>query len=455
MTTPDPNRRRKIAWFTPFGVKSAIGRVGAIICQRLKNRADVTVFASTWDGTPSEWCDGIDVVRFTAPQAERIAAQLAEYDDVVYNLGNHFPYHHAIFEVQKLRPGVVVLHDLVVHHFFAGYLSSGDWSLEDYARHVQYAHGEPGVERLKKYLTGEIPEFMNSFEVLACNMAAVAVRPSIGVVVHTQFSKNALCDVGLPIRKIDFPEPWFDWERGAKASPPTVEPKIDGESNRMRLLTFGVVNPNKVVHEVIAAIGRSNLRELVEYSVVGPLDDVSYRERLERLIAERRLESTVTLHGYQDDRFLANEVERADVICNLRNPHLGEGSWSLLESLFAGKPTVVWRHGYYDEFPETVVAKVDGPESLERRLLELATDRRARSALGVNARRHAEDRFSTERYVDSLVEFLDQCQYDRPALELVDRYAAKLAEMRWTPTVEPLDAIVVEEIAAFCGLEAK
>src|SRR5208337_1942469 len=49
-----------------------------------------------------------------------LRAELSKYDSVIYHMGNS-PAHRNIYRTLLETPGVVVLHDFVLHHFFASY----------------------------------------------------------------------------------------------------------------------------------------------------------------------------------------------------------------------------------------------------------------------------------------------------------------------------------------------
>src|SRR5688500_17037482 len=45
---------------------------------------------------------------------------LGRYDAVVYHMGNDHRYHAGIYEAARATPGVIVLHDFSLQHFFLG-----------------------------------------------------------------------------------------------------------------------------------------------------------------------------------------------------------------------------------------------------------------------------------------------------------------------------------------------
>jgi hypothetical protein len=127
---------------------------------------------------------------------------------------------------------------------------------------------------------------------------------------------------------------------------------------------------------------------------------------------------------------LIDSLLAADIAINLRYPYLGESSWSLLEALFAGKPTIVWRHGYYDEFPDNVVRKVASSEELAAALCDLCQSSEARLAMAEEAWAYARKHFDTKQYCRQLLDFLCCARLNRPILDLVDTMSDRLLEMR-------------------------
>ncbi len=102
----------RIAWFTPFEKKSAIGKVGAMICEELAKQHDVTIWTPhTNDLLPTN----VPVLSFKLDFA---VEKLAGYDYVFYNMGNFATYHREIFEVMQKKPGVVILHDQIMADFW-------------------------------------------------------------------------------------------------------------------------------------------------------------------------------------------------------------------------------------------------------------------------------------------------------------------------------------------------
>ena len=94
----------------------------------------------------------------------------------------------------------------------------------------------------------------------------------------------------------------------------------------------------------------------------------------------------------RDDEFL-EWLCAFDILINLRHPHRGETSGSLVRALHAGVPTIVSAVGTYLEVPEGVVARIASgppdPVELAAAIDRLAEDREARGSMSRHARDYA------------------------------------------------------------------
>jgi glycosyltransferase involved in cell wall biosynthesis len=433
----------KIAWLTPFSRLSAIGQFSAIIIEALRTRADITVFASDLaeGNDPESWLPGAPILSIPTMTLQHLLDELHEFDICVYNLGDNLAFHRTIYELSVRRPGITVLHDVVMHHFFVAYYLGHCQDAQAYLNELRWAHGTKGQAYGQAVLAGQTSTLMLDPRLLRFNMAKSAIHRSEGVVVHSKFARKTVAAVSeAPVVHIPFPTP-----RIAITDPLTPALPQRGSEEKVRLLTLGTVNPNKRISEAIAAIGASRyLRQRVVFHVIGSLDNAAYAQEVQRTIDDSGLQEAVFLLGHRPDAELHAYLAQADVIINLRNPHFGESSWSLLEAAFAGKASVVWKHGFYDEFPDDAVAKVSSLADLGPRLEALCRDVQARQALGERVRSFAERTFSTEQYCDRFLAFAQRTQYNRPVLRLTDTAAAMLAELGQSAKSSAADLVAAE-----------
>jgi glycosyltransferase involved in cell wall biosynthesis len=435
----------KIAWFTPFGPKSSIGHYSEVIVNELALDDDVTVFAPRIEGEELRPC-AVPIVGLPPIPPDDVIRSLDDFDALVYNLGDYLHYHLPIFEALQRKPGVVILHDLVMRDFFLGYFFLHVKKPEGLVSHLAYCHGEEAAHLGRDLITGRRPETLDDPMRLQYPMFKSAVHNALAVVTHSEYTRGRLAaEIAVPVCKLDFP---IHGPATAYIDKPPVRRRRD--DGRIGLLTFGVLNPNKVIHATIEAIaGTATLRETVRFIVVGD-GQPEYVTRLRELVASHSLEDVVELVGWRPDDELREELERADVVVNLRNPHLGESSGSLLNSLVAGVATVVWDQGFYGEFPDDVVCKVRAESEVQGVLERLAGDEAYRTVLGAAGRAHALARFDTAAYCAGIRRFIGGVRSAAPVAGLADRVSAGLIEMG-SNGLDNLADYLAGEIAALAG----
>jgi hypothetical protein len=107
----------RVAFFAPLRRASAIGwNYGLRVYEALSRAVQVDFWAPSPSDPPPA---GVAVVPFTVDSYDE--HRLSTYDVIVYNLGDNFEFHGAIYALARRHPGIVVLHDFVMHNFFRGY----------------------------------------------------------------------------------------------------------------------------------------------------------------------------------------------------------------------------------------------------------------------------------------------------------------------------------------------
>ncbi|MDQ1631406.1 MAG: hypothetical protein QOC80_1378 [Frankiaceae bacterium] len=194
---------------------------------------------------------------------------------------------------------------------------------------------------------------------------------------------------------------------GVPGGPPTpLREQVDGP---LRVVFVGRLSPRKAPHlaiEAIAALRRQGRN--VRLDLVGDVFTGYewYRDQIDRLIADEKLEDAVTLHGFRSD--VPAFLQRADV-CVVPSEQEPFGNVAV-EAMLAGRPVVVsavqglaeivddGRNGW--SVPPGDVGALAGA-------LARVHDQwpRARSVAAAGAA-DARDRFSVERYAIDLREVL-------------------------------------------------
>ena len=336
----------KVAYYSPLPPsRSGIADYSALLLPALQERIDVEL------ARPG---------RFRrAPKA----------DVALYHVGNDPEAHGWIVEALRRRPGVVVLHELVLHHLVAGItLARGDAA--GYLAAMERDHGLAG--RLLAYgvLDNRIPPLWET-RPQDFPLAGEILRLAQSLVVHSRYVEEGARAAGYegPIARI--PHPAWARERATSATQGAL------------IGCFGHLNESKRIPQLYAAFAR--LRERLPEARLLLVGGASRR------LADLETPEGVTREGYVDEERLWSLMESCDVVVSLRSPTMGETSGTVIRALSAGIPLVVSDVGWFSELPDTVAAKVAPDEreveTLAAELERLLSDDEARAAMGAAALR--------------------------------------------------------------------
>jgi glycosyltransferase involved in cell wall biosynthesis len=417
----------KIAWFTPFSIKSAIGKYSQSVTNELTGSCTVDLWVNeTRDLLPT----GLNCFSMSEARPKK----LKEYDFLIYNLGNHLGFHKDIFEISEKFPGIVILHDFVMHHFFAGYYLDVLQDNAAYLNNMETLYGKRGLEVADKVLQGNRKPVWETDQVVDFPFFEKALGNALGVIAHSRFLARAVRRVYLgPVAVIHHPHYSYGnicrENSGGRKSLELPEGKI-------LLLSIGHVNPNKRIDKVIKAIGEFNLQDRIHYIVIGPHENESYFEQLNGLTRKHHLENSVRFFGYQPDPVMHEYMLNADAFVNLRYPPTEGASGSLLEQFYFAKPVIATDIGFFGELPDDCLMKIR-PDHEESDLLDalqrLIADRAGAQAIGVNGNKFLLENLTPQKYRERFVAFLPKLESFKPVFHFLDRLGKELAQVSIPP----------------------
>ena len=266
-------------------------------------------------------------------------------DVSVYHVGNNPDVHGWIVEALRRWPGVVVLHEFVLHHLVAG-LTLARRDVATYLAAMEREAGLVGrllglgvVDRSVPPLWESRPEDFP--------LAGLVLDAASGLIVHSRYVEGRAREVGFegPIWRIPHPA----WPAAG------VDPVDLGEGPLIGCL--GHVNPEKRIPQLLEAFALVRERvpgaRLLLAGPVAPRFDLD--ARLEKIGLPQ---GALIREGYVDERRFVSLLAACDVCVNLRAPTMGETSGSAIRALSLGKPLVVSEVGWFSELPDDVAAKV-------------------------------------------------------------------------------------------------
>jgi len=321
-----------------------------------------------------------------------------QYDSVVYQMGNS-PAHAYIYDALMRHPGVVVMHEFVLHHL-RQWMALNQGKRKAYLDLMGRRYGEEGREVARRVTLGQFPESLFNYP-----LSDEAVERAGAVIVHSEHMARLVREVrpALPLAVVPMGVP--------------LPPLIPKEVARVRLgidpgtfllTSVGHLNPYKRVPATLRAF-KALLMDVPDslYLLVGSHSPhFSPTRQVEMLGLTGKVRTT----GYVSQEDFNYYLAAADVCINLRYPTAGETSAALLRIMGAGVPVLVSRTGSFEELPDDAVGKVDVSDIEEELLLEylllLARHQDVRSAMSANARRYIAAHHTLEGAARGYLEFL-------------------------------------------------
>jgi len=360
--------RVKVAYFSPLPPEqTGIADYSALLLPSLRERLDV------------------QVVRRGARRPPRGT------DVALYHVGNNPDSHAWIVDALRRVPGVVVLHDFVLHHLVAG-MTVGRRDGHGYLDLMEREHGVVGRLLGHGVLDKRIPPLWES-RPEDFPLATFVLEHATGLVVHSRHVRDRARAAGFngPIDVVPHPA----W--------PSPDIRPERVSEGVVVGCFGVVNASKRVPELLRATAdvRRSHPELTLLLVGSTSPGFDLDRRLQRLGLDG---AGLVREGWVDEARLWRLMDGSDVLVNLRHPTMGETSGSVIRGLSLGKPLVVSDVGWFSELPAEAALKVAPDEHEVETLtaaLELVVTRAdVRESMGAAAAELARREHGVERVAD-------------------------------------------------------
>ena len=385
----------RVAYFSPMPPeRSGIADYSALLFPALVERLDVTV---------------VKRGRKKAPRGTDVS---------LYHVGNNPDAHGWIADALRRQPGVVVLHDFVLHHLVAG-MTIGRRDGHGYLDAMEREYGVVGRLLAHGVLDKRIPPLWES-RPADFPLASFVLEHATGVIVHSRTVHDLVRSTGYAGRAWVVPHP--SWPVPPTAPERVAEGPVIG--------CFGVVNASKRIPELLHATAK--VREAhpdVTLLLVGPTSPgFDLERRLQRLgLADEGL----VREGWADEARLWALMAGADIAVNLRHPTMGETSGSVIRALSLGKPLVVSDVGWFSELPDEVALKVptgdDEAEVLSAALELLVTRADVREAMGAAGVELARRQHDLGRVAELYVAALEEAAGGAAVAEAVLREVSQAA----------------------------
>jgi glycosyltransferase involved in cell wall biosynthesis len=384
----------RLNWFSPLPPEQTdIAHYTGRLAAALMRRFDV-VFWTDLRSDSAVLPSGAKVKVFNPAHIAGREFNLDQFEGLnIYNFGNDARFHAGIYRVAQKIPGIAILHDTVLHHFFYELSRNDSPPFAEYIDLARQIYGFLGKDQARSIVASDgrlIDEFATKMPFIEA-----VTENAIGAICHSKAAGNDLSAyTDTPV--LTLPLPFTSSLLRANEDRTWHKP--------WRLITFGYINTNRRLESILFALGGMPKSYDFTMDIYGVLWDTPL---IEAAIAENGLSERVRIHGFVSEERLNKVIASAHLSFNLRYPTMGEASGGILRSWALGTPALVTDGGWYSDLPASVAYKIsveNEVSDIQAALLRLEDAPEEFERMGLAAHSWLKGIHSPEDYVNTLCE---------------------------------------------------
>jgi glycosyltransferase involved in cell wall biosynthesis len=325
----------------------------------------------------------------------RVQVAPSRCDVALYHLGNN-RLHAAIYQRALSQPGIVVLHDAVLHHFLLGQLSR-----EAYIDEFCYNYGEWQRGLAEELWRGRAASGSDS-RYFAYPMLRRIAEAARAVVVHNPAAARRVREHAPKARVVELPH--LALTPGPEGAPSPSEAEILRYRQRLGVHpaaflfgVFGYLRESKRLMSVLSALASAR-REVPRAALLVAGGFVS--SDLQRAAAPLLSAPGVFRLPYLNERDFQMAAGAVDACINLRHPAAGETSGIAIRLMGLGKPVLVTEGEETARLPEDACIRIPAGiaerASLRQHVILLTLVTEAARAIGQRGARHIQAHHAVE-----------------------------------------------------------
>jgi glycosyltransferase involved in cell wall biosynthesis len=397
----------RLAYFSPLPPqKSGISDYSEVLLPHLSNYYDIDLWVNETKIEES-LSKNYQIIKYNSKTS--YPEKLAEYDVILYNLGNNPYYHTEMYEIFLKYPGIVILHDYVLYYLITGYYLSRRNNCKEYLKEFYYNYGDVGIRFAKLVLRGpDSPLEYKHPE--RYPLVKRVIENAKGIIVHSESTKNLLINQNSQNKKIVKINQVNYSNMNFSHSPQEIRDtrkKFNINDEDILVSSFGYISYTKRNLQIIEVINEilSSVSYPIKYLMVG---EGSYVDGL--------LNDNIIKTGYVPREEFETLICCSDIVVNLRYPSMGETSATLLQAMTAEKPCIVSNSSWFSELPSDTVIKITTNESKEKKELKdalwsLISDDSKKRELSQKAREYVLKYHDPSKIGMDLNEFINSCLF--------------------------------------------
>jgi len=345
-----------------------------------------------------------ELLRALAPLGS-VKVNARDADVALYHLGNN-GLHREIYNRALARPGVAVLHDAVLQHFFLGGGNEREYVAEfvyNYGRWSEDLARELWRRRPRSAADPEYFRYPMLKRVVERSRAVIVHNPRAAELVRQHVPGATVHEIPLLFELPDLPSPSevIRWRAAQGVAPHTFLVGV-----------FGHLRESKRLMALLRAFQRARHSADMMLLIAGDFVSSDLARSAEPLL---RNDPGILRIGYLDERDFWLCASAVDACINLRYPMAGETSMIAIRLMGLGKPVIVTAGEETARFPESACVRVDtGPaeeEMLVEYLVWLARHPEDSRAIGQRAAAHIRQHHAPARAGELYWQALQDCYH--------------------------------------------
>jgi glycosyltransferase involved in cell wall biosynthesis len=308
----------------------------------------------------------------------------------LYHIGNN-ALHGQIYHRALAAPGVVVLHDAVLHHFFLGALTAETYRAEFLFNYGEWFAGLAEELWRQRACSGADARY---FAYPMIKRIALAARK---VIVHNPLAAALVCEHAPNAEIFEIPHLFVPPALPSAAETARFRESLGVGARTLLVAAFGHQRETKRLPVVLRAFdlavrAGADARLLISGEFVSP----TYARAVESLIGPAVLRT-----GHLPEEEFWRYAAATDLCVNLRYPTAGETSGMGIRLMGIGKPVVFTNDASIGRIPETACLRLDvgaaEEEMLAGYIAWLAREPDAAREIGGRAAAHIASAHAPER----------------------------------------------------------
>lgn len=392
----------KIAYFSPLNPqRSGISDYSEDLLPYLAQYCNIDIFIDDYIPSNEKIKQKFNIYHYS-----EFPKLYKNYDVNLYQMGNNYAFHEYIYKFLLQYPGIVTLHDYVLHHFIAS-STIHKGNINAYLREFEYCYGKKGLKLGINLIAKKLLPASLHLEYFKYPLSKRIIDKSEAIIVHSKNIKNQIQEISpnINVYKINMGISFQE-----RIDTKEFRKKLNIPDDTFIISSFGQMNSAKRIDIVLQSFAQF-IKEYSNsfYFLVGSIDPTL---DLQSLIKKLNLENNVKITNFVDNSSFHNYLAITDVCLNLRYPASGETSHSLLKSMSYGKPTFISNTEQFAEFSEDICIKINigknEQEEILKNLKELKEDKLKRENLGTKAKNYILNNHNLENVAKNYYEILEK-----------------------------------------------